>query len=185
MKSAKEVCRIQLAECLPLTPPVWEFTVEAHDEQMIHTFVAWTDITWLEFCEQAYERFNTRREDVQLGYRVGSGKLTKLTEEAHWETALKSLRVKMPSARSLQVKIELKNMVSDRFSQRRRRKYLLSLQCMLRLVSDWSCSASLTRGLPSRLFPLVSRTFPTLDVLCHVSVMCCVMCYVALFYDVP
>jgi hypothetical protein len=91
MKSAKEVCRIQLAECLPLMPPVWEFTVEAHDKQMIHTFVARTDITWLEFCEQAYERFNACREDVQLGYRVGSGKLTKLTEEAHWETALKSL----------------------------------------------------------------------------------------------
>jgi hypothetical protein len=56
---------------------------------------------------------------------------------------------------------------------------------VLRFVSDWSCSASLTGRLPSGLFPLISRTFPTLDVLCHVSVMCCVVCYIVLFCDVP
>jgi hypothetical protein len=53
---------------------------------------------------------------------------------------------------------------------------------MLRFVSDWSGSAWLTRGLPSVLFPPISRTFLALDVsLCHVSVMCCV----ALFHNVP
>jgi hypothetical protein len=56
---------------------------------------------------------------------------------------------------------------------------------MLRFVSDWSCSAKLTRGLPSGLFPLISRTFLTLDVSCHVSCHVLVMCCVTLFCNVP
>jgi hypothetical protein len=53
---------------------------------------------------------------------------------------------------------------------------------VLRFVSDWSCSARLTRGLPSRLFPPISRTFLALDVSCLVSchVSCHVLCYALL-----
>jgi hypothetical protein len=47
---------------------------------------------------------------------------------------------------------------------------------VLRFVSDWSCSARLTGGLPSELFPPISRTFLALDVLCHVLYQ--VLCHV-------
>jgi hypothetical protein len=62
---------------------------------------------------------------------------------------------------------------------------VLEREVMLRFVSDWSCSARLTRGLPSGLFPLISRTSLTLDVSCHVLCHASVMCCVAPFCNVP
>jgi hypothetical protein len=65
---------------------------------------------------------------------------------------------------------------------------VLEREVMLCFVSDWLCSARLTCGLPLGLFPPISRTFLTLDVLCHVlyHVSChvLVMCGVAPFCDV-
>jgi hypothetical protein len=54
-----------------------------------------------------------------------------------------------------------------------------SLEVMSCFVSDWSCFASISYGLSLGLSSSISRTSPTLDVLCHVcvchvSVMCCV-----------
>jgi hypothetical protein len=41
-------------------------------------------------------------------------------------------------------------------------------------ISDWSCSASSTYGLPFGPSSFIFSYSPTLDVSCHVSVMCCV-----------
>jgi hypothetical protein len=62
---------------------------------------------------------------------------------------------------------------------------VLEREVMLCFVSDWSCSAGLTHGLPSGLFPLISRTFLTLDVSCHVSCHALIMCCVAPFCNIP
>jgi hypothetical protein len=62
---------------------------------------------------------------------------------------------------------------------------ILEKEVMSCFVSDWSCFASISYGLPLGLSLFILRISPTLDVscqvLCHVSVMCCV----APFYDVP
>jgi hypothetical protein len=98
---------------------VWEFLVHADDEEMIHTFVAQTNMSWMEFREQAYWRFSVRCEDVRLGYRISgeiSRKMTALNCEAEWNSVLDRLLEKIAVVRTRTVFLELKNMVSDAFS---------------------------------------------------------------------
>jgi hypothetical protein len=45
-------------------------------------------------------------------------------------------------------------------------------QVLSRFVSDWSCFPSISYGLPLGPSSSISRTSPTLDVSCHVLVMC-------------
>jgi hypothetical protein len=60
----------------------------------------------------------------------------------------------------------------------------LEKEVMSRLVSDWSHFASISYRLSLGLSLSISRTSPTLDVLCHVSCHVSVMCCVAPFFDV-
>jgi hypothetical protein len=62
---------------------------------------------------------------------------------------------------------------------------ILEKEVMSCFVSDWSCFTSISYGLSLGPSSSISRTSPTLDVLCHVLCHVSVMCCVAPFYDVP
>ncbi|KAH9166164.1 hypothetical protein EDB89DRAFT_2076160 [Lactarius sanguifluus] len=66
-------------------------------------------MSWLEFKEQAYERFKTGRKDLHLGYRMSGGKhaWVSLTSKPEWKEAITSLEEKALAARTRPVMMEL------------------------------------------------------------------------------
>ncbi|KAH9038062.1 hypothetical protein EDB85DRAFT_1888122 [Lactarius pseudohatsudake] len=91
---------------------VWQFRVEVDRDQVRQTFAAQTDMTWLEFEAEAFERFNSRvDEDVRLGYRISGGNRTwvPLTCPSDWKGAVAIVREKVLVARTRAVSMEIRD----------------------------------------------------------------------------
>ncbi|KAH9039168.1 hypothetical protein EDB85DRAFT_1887634 [Lactarius pseudohatsudake] len=82
-----------------------------HYTQLLQTFTARTNMSWLKFKKWAYEQFETGRKDLHLGYRISSGKCTwvSLTSEPEWKVAITSLEEKALVVCTRPVAMELMN----------------------------------------------------------------------------
>ncbi|KAI9466354.1 hypothetical protein BJY52DRAFT_1183211 [Lactarius psammicola] len=88
---------------------VWQFLVEVESDRIRQRFIAETNMSWPEFKNHAYERFDTPPVDVRLGYRISADKRSwmPLTCESDWKVAIGFLEEKMLKARTRPVTMEL------------------------------------------------------------------------------
>jgi hypothetical protein len=81
---------------------------------MKHDFDAQTDMEWLTFLDQAHSHFEMRCNEVlKLVYRIGEkGPMSKLEDKDNWDKAMCQLRQKIRAARSCQMSMEIRKVVS-------------------------------------------------------------------------
>ena len=88
--------------------------VEVIDNNIKHSFDAWTNMEWVDILDEVHNHFGRPRAEVQLVYRFGdTGVMLYLADKSDWDKAMCQLRGRIKAAWTRAVSMEIRNIVSN------------------------------------------------------------------------
>jgi hypothetical protein len=97
--------------------------VHVDEDHVRRTFSAHTNMTWEDFGGRVQKQFDRPRDKVHLGFCISGDArvMSDLACESDWDRALARVKEKILAARTRAVTMEIKDMVSCAYLDRRKK----------------------------------------------------------------